>query len=112
VYDYQAVTGSIVGSGSQGEWILERTEACGVSCNFPSINNFGTESITSAQAATGQSWSDPANPVQYPYAQTLAPTAYNMYNCAYKQELARTNPFTNSSTFSITWLNYGVTDHC
>jgi len=90
-------------SGSGAEWILERTESCGASCTFPSLNNFGTETIYNADAVLqGAIKTIP---------QTGA-TAWDMWNCAYTTQLDRTNGLSSGTAFSITWLAFGSSDHC
>lgn len=96
----------VVRQGSQAEWIVERDEACGVSCTFPSLNNFGLETISDAAAfvnGSGQYLNNIPN-VQ----------SYIMVSCDGGQTLlAYPNPPTasNPGTFSVQWFNYGNSDN-
>lgn len=91
-------------SGSYAEWILERTEACGVHCNYPSLNDFGTETMKTNQASIGST--------AYSVRQ-LGPTGIDMWNCAKSQQLDRTGAIDSSDlNFPITWLNYGPSELC
>jgi len=92
----------------QAEYIVERTEVCGgnigSSCSYPSLMNFGQETIFDAQAARGTegiSFVPAANMPHY-------------YNTMYDKEgtqLAFPGGFDSTGkSFADRWINYGKTD--
>lgn len=97
------------GTGSQAEWIVERTESCGVTgnCNYPSLNNFNYEVITNAANidTSNNQFTWVANDPYLSY--------YNMYSCNGGQTLLADTALpssTNPGTFQVNWVNYGTTD--
>jgi hypothetical protein len=109
VYAYQDVSGSPVGSGSQVEWILERTsEHNGLGdAIWPSLDDYGVEGITNAAAASGPDWSDVTT--DDANSSAVDATPWDIYDCAGLQ-LDQTDAFNSSTAFDLSWLNYGPTD--
>jgi len=101
---WTSFTKSFAGStilGKQADWIVERTKACGVSCTFPSLNNFGRESLGTAQGYSGSSW--------FPLS-SLTRNTFTMYDKAGTELAYPTAIGTGGTTFNVQWLNYGNTD--
>lgn len=105
----QQILGAYESTGNQAEFILERTESCGIgSCTYPSLMNFGTEQMTTPEATENIGGTD------YVYHLTTTnPAAFDMWDCPSDnpyEELALTNSVQPDGSFSISWLNWGVTD--
>ena len=100
----ETVTGTDPGSGSQAEWILERTEVNG---SLTQLGNFGTLNVTGAEAYEGTT---AANAQAYPADDpTVDPSEDAMHDCA-GQQLEQSSPITGGTAFSISWLAFGTYD--
>lgn len=103
------VTGSVVGSGSQAEWIVERPYFCFITCDYSKLTNFGTEPIVDAQAITGDTWDDPDDAVVN--AGTVAQYEDSMYSCT-NTLMAQPSAITSGTNFNVTWKSYGNWENC
>jgi hypothetical protein len=109
VYAYQYVTGSIVGSGTQAEWIVERPTECFIICQMGKLTNFGTEPIGYAQAVYGSLWSDPN--LVWSNAGTLSPDAISMYSCS-GTLMSQPGAISSGTNFNVVWKSYGNWESC
>jgi hypothetical protein len=106
VYFYQDLTGDVVGSGSQAEWIAERPTECLLGCEYSQLANFSTEYIFYADAASGD-WSDP-------YTSEMGDddsSEVDMNSCDGGTLLASPT-LEDSQDFTVTWKAQGVLEHC
>jgi hypothetical protein len=106
VYAYQEVTGGVVGTGSQSEWVAERPAYCLDECGLQSLSNFGDMRIYAAQAAKGDTWSDP---VTFPYVGDVNPDAWEMRDCG-GTLLAQPDEIIDNTDFVDHWQDYGSFD--
>jgi len=108
VYDIQYTDGGqFTGTGSQGEWIVERTET---GSNLPPLANFGTVNIVVASGAQGTGWEDPN--LTYPAAADNSPYEITMKSCdGGTKTLARPSALASDGTdFSVTFVQRGSTE--
>jgi hypothetical protein len=108
VYDIQYTDGGqFTGTGSQGEWIVERTEE---GSNLPPLANFGTVSIEVASGAQGTGWADPK--LTYPAASANSPYEITMKSCdGGTKTLAKPSSLASDGTdFSVAFQQRGTTD--
>jgi hypothetical protein len=94
------------GSGSQAEWVVERTEQSDLfSSSYPSLNDFGTESINDPTASATYGGPGPGTPL---YNLSNYQLIY-MTNCADNEILAAPLAV-EPSYFNDVWNLYGPTD--
>jgi hypothetical protein len=109
VYAYQYVTGDIVGSGTQAEWIVERPTECFIICQMGKLTNFGTEPIGYAQAVYGSTWDDPN--LVWSNLSTLSPDDITMKSCG-GTVMAQPSAITSGTNFNVVWKSYGSWESC
>lgn len=102
----QRVNGS---SGSTAEWIMERPLECYVSCNFPSLDNYGTSTMYYAEASQTVNGTTTTNFI--PGFNDYYPI--EMENCAGTEALAVVDGTpSNLGIFNDYWDNYGPSENC
>lgn len=96
-------------SGSQAEWIVERTS---VGATHPPLADFDVASITNPDTETGSSYDDPALENYFASAPELNSGSIWMYNdCSFTTLLANPSEFTDDlGDFSVAWDAAGQTE--
>ena len=104
IYAYQYVTGDVVGSGTQAEWIVERPTYCLITCQMSKLPNFGTATLGYAQAVYGSTWDD--DNLAWSAVSALTPNSISMYSCS-GTLMAQPSAISSSMNFNVVWKNYG-----